>query len=124
MTHKTLNLKANVPSNIPFQREYSAIFRFSYERFIELKTEKQIRPEVKIRWPKVNSWMAHCAILSAKAEYKAHKALIQSGQRKSKVIWGSKKNFDKKKRRNIKSRISKSKITTYINTRRSKTRFK
>ena len=107
---KTLKVVADVPSDIPFQREYSAIFRFSYERWSDDYKEIQIRHEVKIRWTDVNCWIAQCAILSAKQEYKAHQAQNTSGQRKKKVIWGSRKNFDKKeKRRDFKNRISKSK---------------
>ena len=94
---KTLKLRADV-NNIPFQREYSAIFRFTYERWIGKFTEKQIRSEVKARWPDINCWIAQCAIKDAKTQYTAHSA---SKQRPDKVIWGTKKLFDKRQRGEI-----------------------
>ena len=94
---KTLKVAANVPSSIPFQKEYSAIFRFAYERWGENKTEVQIRYEVKSRWKKtVNCWIAQNAIKTAKQEYDAHQAQLATGQRKKKVIWGGRKNFEKR----------------------------
>src|SRR5271157_675839 len=87
----TLKLPADT-NNIPFQKEYSAAFRFAYERVKEGLLEKDIRPLIKNRWSNnlnnsknLNSWMAQCAIKSAIQEYKAHKT-----QKRKKVIWGSK----------------------------------
>src|SRR5271157_3864367 len=80
----TLKLPADT-NNIPFQKEYSAAFRFAYERVKEGLLEKDIRPLIKNRWHTLNSWMAQCAIKSAIQEYKAHKT-----QKRKKVIWGSK----------------------------------
>jgi hypothetical protein len=86
---KTLKVIADV-KDIPFQREYSAIFRFAYERWSEGYFEPMIRWLVKNRWKNINSWIAQCAILTARQEYKAHQAQQKSGQRKDKVVWGSK----------------------------------
>ena len=94
---KTLKLRADV-NNIPFQREYSAIFRFAYERWIDEYTEKQIRSEVKARWPDINCWIAQCAILDAKTQYTAH---LATKHRSKKVIWGTRKLFDKRQRDEI-----------------------
>ena len=98
---KTLKVVADVPSDIPFQREYSAIFRFSYERWSEGYKEIMIRWLATNRWRNINCWLIQNAILSAKQEYKAHQAQNTSGQRKKKVIWGSRKNFDKRKKGEI-----------------------
>ena len=62
---KTLKLRSDI-QNIPFQREYSAIFRFAYERWIDEYPEKQIRSEVKARWLDINCWIRNCAISDAK----------------------------------------------------------
>ena len=84
---KTLKLTAEV-IDIPFQLECSAIFRFSYERFSEARTEKEVRALIKIRWPHVNCWLCQCALLCARQEYKAHQTQQQNGQRKHNVVWG------------------------------------
>jgi hypothetical protein len=85
---KTLKTKADVV-DIPFQREFSAAFRTTYERFGELKTEKDIRPILKDKWPDMNCWLAQNAILCARQEYNAHAAQRKTGQRTKNVVWGS-----------------------------------
>jgi IS605 OrfB family transposase len=84
---KTLKLLADV-QNIPFQMEFSAIFRYAYERWSEKYSEPMIRWLVKNRWPEINCWLSQNAILVARQEYKAHEAQIKTGQRKKKVVWG------------------------------------
>ena len=112
MTIITLKVEADV-KDIPYQYEYSSIFRFAYERWVEGKTEIDIRALVKQIWTTrntnstakhkvdVNCWLAQCAIKEAKKEYKAHKEQIKSGQRKKKVIWGGRNNFEKLKNNKI-----------------------
>ena len=103
VTH-TLKLKANVPAYIPFQREYSAAFRFAYERWSEGGlTEIQIRALTKANWSSntptqladgridINSWILQNAMLSARQEFKAHQAQYQSGQRTQPIVWGTRK---------------------------------
>ena len=86
---KTLKVKADVV-DIPHQCEFSAMFRFSYERFCESYKEIDIYYLVGHYWPHVNSWLRQNAILCAKQEYEAHKAQYKTGQRKHKPVWGSK----------------------------------
>jgi IS605 OrfB family transposase len=90
---------------LPYQLQYSAIFRYAYERTSQGLKQKEIRSLVKERWsnPKsnnedsVNSWIAQCAILDAQTQYAAHQSQIKSGQRKSaKIVWGSRANFFKR----------------------------
>jgi IS605 OrfB family transposase len=90
---------------LPYQLQYSAIFRFSYERTSEGLNQKDIRALVKERWsnPKsdnedsVNSWIAQCAIVDAQSQHAAHQSQFKSGQRKNiRVIWGGKGNLRKR----------------------------
>jgi IS605 OrfB family transposase len=100
----TLKLTTPVVS-FPYQKAYSAIFRYAYERTGEGLTQKEIRSLVKERWsnPKsnnedsINSWIAQCAILDAQAQYSAHQTQLSTGQRKTnKVIWGGRANLRKR----------------------------
>ena len=69
------------------QREYSIIVRFAYNRFLENKSEKEIRLFCKnlknINY--LNSWMIQCAIKEGKQIYLKNK--------KNKVIFGGKQLF-------------------------------
>lgn len=87
--YKTLKLKADL-LNIPYQKEYSAAFRFSYERFYEgIDLYKEIENKVKINWPTLGCWLQRMAILDAKSQYESHIAL----KRTKKVVWGGRDNL-------------------------------
>jgi len=78
-------------------KQYSSVVRYSYNRFLENKSEKEIRILCKSlnNIDKLNSWLIQCAILDAKAIQKRFKA--------SKVIFGGKTNFINR----IKNKITK-----------------
>jgi hypothetical protein len=97
----TLKLKTQV-MDFPFQREYSAVFRYAYERTREGLNQKQIRALAKEIWSNpqsdneqgLNSWIVQCAILDAQAQHAAHEAQVKAGQRKpGAVVWGGVKNL-------------------------------
>jgi IS605 OrfB family transposase len=97
----TLKLKTQV-LDFPFQREYSSVFRYAYERTKEGLDQKQIRALAKEIWSNpqsnneqgTNSWIVQCAIMDAQAQHAAHEAQIESGQRKThSVVWGGAKNL-------------------------------
>lgn len=105
----TLKLRTHV-QDFPFQREYSAVFRYAYERTREGLNQKQIRALAKQIWSNphsdneqgLNSWIVQCAILDAQAQHAAHESQITSGQRKAcAVIWGGVKNLKLRSRKQI-----------------------
>jgi hypothetical protein len=105
----SLKLRTAV-QDFPLQREYSAVFRYAYERTREGLNQKQVRALTKQIWSNpqsdneqgVNSWIVQCAILDAQAQHAAHEAQITSGQRKpDAVIWGGAKNLKLRSRKQI-----------------------
>ncbi len=84
---KTLKLKA-VLENIPRQKEYSAAFRFAYERVKEGKENKEIKELLKLKWPSLGCWLGGMAILDARNQW-------ETNTKKHKMIWGGRKNFKK-----------------------------
>jgi IS605 OrfB family transposase len=71
----------------PILKQYSSVVRYSYNRFLENKSEKDIRALVKTlnQVEMLNSWLVQCAILDAKA--------VQNRFKEQKVIFGGRKNF-------------------------------
>ena len=71
-------------------KQYSTVVRYSYNRFLEGKIEKDIRDLTHTfnNIDLLNSWLVQCAILDAKA--------IQKRFKDEKVIFGGKYNFIKK----------------------------
>jgi len=95
---KTIKLPYNSDTNLTeISKQYSNIVRFSYNRFLENKSEKDIRLLSKSlnNINLLNSWLIQCAILDAKALYKKFQ--------NKKVIFGGKLNFINK----LKNKISK-----------------
>jgi hypothetical protein len=97
----TLKIKTQV-LDFPFQREYSSVFRYAYERTKEGLDQKQIRALAKEIWSNpqsnneqgTNSWIVQCAIMDAQAQHAAHEAQIELGQRRpGPVVWGGAKNL-------------------------------
>ena len=82
---------------IEISKQYSNIVRYSYNRFLENLTEKEIRFLCKSlnNINKLNSWIIQCAVLDAKAIYKQFQ--------NKKVIFGGKHNFINR----LKNKISK-----------------
>lgn len=80
-------------------KQYNSMMRYSYNRFLEGKTEKDIRLLSKSlnNINSLNSWLIQCSIRDAKSIYNRF--------REEKVIFGSKVNFIKR----IKNKISKEK---------------
>lgn len=78
-------------------KQYSNVVRYSYNRFLQGKTEKQIRALSKSlnSIDQLNSWLIQCAILDAKAIHKRNK--------NKKNIFGGKRNFYNR----LKNKISK-----------------
>jgi IS605 OrfB family transposase len=74
---------------LDIQRQYSNMFRFAYNRFLEGKTEKEIRSLSKDlkSVELLNSWLIQCAILDAKGIFKRLKD--------EKVVFGGKNLFKK-----------------------------
>jgi len=72
------------------RKQYSNIVRFSYNRFSENKSQKEIDFLIKNlnNIQNLNSWLIRCAIKEGEAIYK------RNG--KEKVIFGSKKLFYKR----------------------------
>jgi len=72
---------------IPILKQYSSVVRYSYNRFLDNKTEKEIRHLTKSlsNINLLNSWLVQCAIKDGKAIH------ARSGNKK--VIFGEKKNF-------------------------------
>ena len=70
------------------QKQYSNVLRYSYNRFLEGKSQKDIRLLCKSlkNIELLNSWIVQCAIKDAEAIYIKNKD-------KSKVIFGSRKQF-------------------------------
>jgi len=81
-------------------KQYSNVVRYSYNRFLEDKTEKDNRLLTKNlkNIESLNSWLIQCAILDAKAIFK------RNG--KTKVIFGGKYNFNQR----LKNKISKDEL--------------
>lgn len=71
----------------PLMKTYSSCVRFSYNRFLESKTEKEIRLIIKDKFP-IGSWLQQCAIKQAQSIYESQQAL-----KIPKLIFGSKKRF-------------------------------
>ena len=80
-----------------YLQQYNIVVRWSYNRFRENKSEKEIRLLSKSlkNIPLMNSWLVQCAIKDGKA--------IQTRFKDQKVIFGGKKNFSKR----AKGKISK-----------------
>ena len=78
-------------------KQYSNVVRYSYNRFLEGKTERDIRELSKSmnNIDLLNSWLIQCGIKDGKA--------IQTRFKNEKVIFGGKKNFIKR----IKGKITK-----------------
>jgi predicted transposase len=74
---------------LDIQRQYSNMFRFAYNRFLEGKTEKEIRALSKDLKSVglLNSWLIQCAIMEAKGIFKRFKD--------EKVVFGGKNLFKK-----------------------------
>ena len=72
---------------MPIIKQYSCVVRYSYNRFLEGNTEKEVRYLTKSlkNIDLLNSWLVQCAIKDAKAVHKRSKG--------EKVIFGGKKNF-------------------------------
>ena len=83
-------------------KQYSIVVRYSYNRFLENKSEKDIRLLCKSlnTIDKLNSWVVQCAILDAKALHKRFQ--------NKKVIFGGKLNFINK----LKNKITKEEFLT------------
>lgn len=85
---KTIKLPYSTNEDLtPILKQYSSMLRFAYNRFLEGKSEKEIRflskslSNIKL----LNSWMVQCAIREAKGIKTKFKDKI--------VIFGGKKNF-------------------------------
>ena len=88
---KTIKLPYNTTEDLTsILKQYSNIVRYSYNRFLDGKTEKDIRLLTKeLRSiDLLNSWLIQCGIKDAKA--------IQTRFKNEKVIFGGKYNFIKK----------------------------
>ena len=85
---KTIKLPYKSSEDLtPILKQYSSVVRYSYNRFLENKTEKEVRYLTKSlnTVDLLNSWLIQCAIKDAKA--------IHSRFSNEKVIFGGKKNF-------------------------------
>ena len=85
---KTIKLPYKTSENlVTILKQYSSVIRYSYNRFLEGKTEKEVRYLIKSlnNINLLNSWLVQCAILDGKAIHK------RFGNEK--VIFGSKMNF-------------------------------
>jgi len=82
------------------RKQYSSVVRFSYNRFLEGKSQKDIRLLISFlnNINLLNSWMIQCGIKEAESIY--------SKNLDKKVIFGSKNNFNKR----IKGLISNSEL--------------
>jgi len=69
------------------QRSYSSAVRFAYNRFIENKSEKEIRFSMKDKFL-IGSWLVQCSIKQAQSIIESQKEL-----KIPKIIFGSKKLF-------------------------------
>jgi len=95
---KTIKLPYKSSEDLtPILKQYSSVVRYSYNRFLENKTEKEVRYLTKSlsNINNLNSWLIQCAIKDAKA--------IHTKFKDEKVIFGGKKNFIKR----LKNKISK-----------------
>ena len=83
-----------------YLQQYNIVVRWSYNRFRENKSEKEVRLLSKSlkNIPLMNSWLIICAIGQGKAIHKRFKD--------QKIIFGGKKNFSKR----AKNKISKEKF--------------
>jgi predicted transposase len=87
---KTLKLPYKTTQDFSsHQRQFNNVMRFSYNRFKENKSEKEIRLLTKSleNINLLNSWFVNCAILEGKA--------IHAKNKDKKVIFGGKANFNK-----------------------------
>jgi predicted transposase len=94
----TIKLPYTSDTNLlEISKQYSIVVRYAYNRFIENKSEKDIRLLCKSlnNINKLNSWFVQCAILDAK--------VIQKRFQNKKVIFGGKLNFINK----LKNKITK-----------------
>ena len=96
--HKTLKLVAQL-EDIPIQKEYSAAFRFAYERVKEGKSAKEIRAMVKANWPELGCWLQWMAILDATTQRKIHIAQETSRQKNEISYLGREKRVQETPRR-------------------------
>ena len=95
---KTIKLPYKSSEDLtPILKQYSSVVRYSYNRFLENKTEKEVRYLTKSlsNIDLLNSWLIQCANKDAKAIHTRFKG--------KKVIFGGKKNFIKR----LKNKISK-----------------
>ena len=87
---KTIKLPYNSDADLTgIFKQYSNIVRYVYNRFLENKSEKEVRllsKELK-NVDLLNSWLIQCAILDAKA--------LNKKSRNKKIIFGGKLNFIK-----------------------------
>lgn len=85
----TIKLPYNTEFNNDIEllrKQYSNVVRYSYNRFIEDKSQKDIRLLTKsLNNIDINSWLIQCGIKDAESIYKINKD--------NKVIFGSKKHF-------------------------------
>jgi predicted transposase len=96
---KTIKLPYNSDKNLlNISKQYSNVVRYSYNRFLDGNTEKEIRLLVKLlnNVNLLNSWLIQCAILDAKALHKKFE--------NKKLIFGGKLNFINR----LKNKITKS----------------
>ena len=83
---KTIKLPYKSSKNLmPIIKQYSCVVRYSYNRFLEGNTEKEVRYLTKSlnNIDNLNSWSIQCAIKDAKAIHTRFKG--------EKVIFGGKK---------------------------------
>jgi len=83
---KTIKLPYKSSENLTsIIKQYSCVVRYSYNRFLECSTEKEVRYLTKSlnNIDNLNSWLVQCAIKDAKAVYTRFKG--------EKVIFGGKK---------------------------------
>lgn len=95
---KTIKLPYKTTEDLtPILKQYSNVVRYSYNRFLEGKTEKDIRLLTKSlnSIDLLNSWLIQCGIKDGKA--------IQTRFKNEKVIFGGKHNLIKR----LKNKISK-----------------
>jgi predicted transposase len=99
----TIKLPYNSDKNLlNISKQYSNVVRYAYNRFLEDKSEKDIRLLSKSlnNVNLLNSWLIQCAILDAKGLHKKFQ--------NKKVIFGSKLNFINR----LKNKITKSEFDT------------
>ena len=85
---KTIRIPIQNNVNIAeIQRIYSSAVRYAYNRFLDDRTEKEIRALMKDKFC-LGSWICQCSIKHAQAIYKSQQDL-----KIDKIIFGSKSGF-------------------------------